>query len=62
MRPILATMACHSAVRAGRAMTLPEIKVLIEDWVAEGVPTTCPHGRRIALRLPAAELEKIFGR
>jgi DNA mismatch repair protein MutL len=62
MRPILATMACHSAVRAGRSMTLPEIKVLIEDWVTEGLPTTCPHGRRIALRLPAEELEKIFGR
>ncbi|HKN85920.1 MAG TPA: DNA mismatch repair endonuclease MutL, partial [Nitrospiraceae bacterium] len=62
LRPILATMACHSAVRAGRAMTLPEIKVLIEDWVAEGVPMTCPHGRRIALRLPAQELEKIFNR
>ncbi|MEP6888392.1 MAG: DNA mismatch repair endonuclease MutL [Nitrospirales bacterium] len=62
MRPILATMACHSAVRAGRSMTLPEIKALIEDWVAEGVPTTCPHGRRIALRLPAEELEQIFGR
>jgi DNA mismatch repair protein MutL len=62
MRPILATMACHSAVRAGRSMTLPEIKALIEDWVAEGVPTTCPHGRRIALRLPAEELEKIFNR
>lgn len=62
LRPILATMACHSAVRAGRAMNLPEIKVLIEDWVAEGVPTTCPHGRRIALRLPAQELEKIFNR
>jgi DNA mismatch repair protein MutL len=62
MRPILATMACHSAVRAGRSMMLPEIKALIEDWVAEGVPTTCPHGRRIALRLPAEELEKIFSR
>jgi DNA mismatch repair protein MutL len=62
MRPILATMACHSAVRAGRSMTLPEIKALIEDWVAEGLPTTCPHGRRIALRLPAEELEKIFSR
>ena len=43
-------------------MTSPEIKVLIEDWVAEGVPTTCPHGRRIALRLPAQELDKIFNR
>jgi DNA mismatch repair protein MutL len=62
MRPILATMACHSAVRAGRSLTLPEIKALIEDWVTEGLPTTCPHGRRIALRLPAEELEKIFGR
>lgn len=62
IRPILATMACHSAVRAGRTMTLPEMKVLIEDWVAEGVPTTCPHGRRIALRLTAEELGKIFGR
>ena len=62
MRPILATMACHSAVRAGRSMTLPEIKALIDDWVVEGLPTTCPHGRRIALRLPAEELEKIFGR
>lgn len=62
MRSILATMACHSAVRAGRPMSLPEIKVLIEDWLGEGLPTTCPHGRRIALRLPAEELEKIFGR
>lgn len=62
IRPILATVACHGAVRAGRTMTLPEMKVLIEDWVAEGVPTTCPHGRRIALRLTAEELGKIFGR
>jgi DNA mismatch repair protein MutL len=62
MRPILATMACHTAVRAGRLMALPEIKTLIEDWVAEGLPATCPHGRRVALRLPAVELEKIFGR
>jgi DNA mismatch repair protein MutL len=62
MRPILATMACHTAVRAGRPMALPEIKTLIEDWVAEGLPATCPHGRRVALRLPAEELQKIFGR
>lgn len=62
LRHILATMACHTAVRAGRPLTLPEIKALIGDWVAEGLPATCPHGRRIALRLPAEELEKIFGR
>lgn len=62
VRPILATLACHSAVRAGRAMALSESKQLIEDWVREGLPMTCPHGRRVALRLPAEELGKIFGR
>jgi DNA mismatch repair protein MutL len=58
----MATLACHSAVRAGRAMMLPEMNRLIQDWIEEGLPTTCPHGRRIALRLPAEELAKIFGR
>ena len=62
VRPILATLACHSAVRAGRDMNLPEIKRLIEDWVGEGLPMTCPHGRRVALRLPMEELARIFGR
>lgn len=62
VRPILATMACHSAVRAGRAMAPSESQQLIEDWVREGLPMTCPHGRRVALRLPMEELGKIFGR
>jgi len=43
-------------------MALPESKQLIEDWIREGLPMTCPHGRRIALRLPEEELAKIFGR
>ncbi len=62
VQPILATLACHAAVRAGRAMNLPEIKQVIEDWGAEGFPMTCPHGRRVALRLSMEELEKIFSR
>ncbi|MBI3603606.1 MAG: hypothetical protein HY205_04070, partial [Nitrospirae bacterium] len=62
VRPVLASLACHSAVRAGRAMDLAESKQLIEDWVEEGLPMTCPHGRRVALRFPADELAKIFGR
>ncbi len=62
VRPVLASLACHGAVRAGRALELPEIKTLIEDWIGEGLPMTCPHGRRVALRLPEAELARIFGR
>jgi DNA mismatch repair protein MutL len=62
VRPVLASLACHGAVRAGRQMELPEMKQLIADWVEEGLPTTCPHGRRVALRFPEEELAKIFGR
>ncbi len=62
VRPVLASLACHAAVRAGRAMEPAESRKLIEDWVEEGLPMTCPHGRRVALRLPAEELDKIFGR
>lgn len=62
VRAVLASLACHGAVRAGRAMELPEVKRLIEDWVGEGLPMTCPHGRRVALRLPGGELARIFGR
>jgi len=62
IRPLLASLACHSAVRAGRAMELPEIQRLIEEWVAEGYPATCPHGRRVALRFTEDELGRIFGR
>jgi DNA mismatch repair protein MutL len=62
LRSVMASLACHGAVRAGRAMELPEIKRLIEDWVEEGLPATCPHGRRVALRLSEDELARIFGR
>jgi DNA mismatch repair protein MutL len=61
-QPILATLACKSAVQAGRTMALPEIEHLVRDWVDEGLMTTCPHGRRTALRLSPEELDKLFGR
>ena len=62
IQPIFASMACQSAVQAGRSMTDPEITELLSDWAREGYPMTCPHGRRIALRLPFDELDKMFGR
>jgi DNA mismatch repair protein MutL len=61
-QPVLATVACKSAVQAGRTMTLPEIEHLVRDWVDEGLMTTCPHGRRTAFRLSSEELDKLFGR
>jgi DNA mismatch repair protein MutL len=61
-QPVLATLACKSAVQAGRTMALAEIEQLIRDWVDEGLMTTCPHGRRTAFRLSSEELDKLFGR
>lgn len=62
VRSVLASMACHGAVRAGRVMRLEEIKVLVEEWRDEGEISTCPHGRRTSFRLTINELEKMFGR
>jgi DNA mismatch repair protein MutL len=62
VQPVLASLACHGAVRAGRPLTLPEIQQLIHDWVQEGLIMTCPHGRRTAFRLSTDELAKLFGR
>lgn len=62
VKPIFASMACQGAVQAGRSMEHAEIKQVIEDWIAEGNPMTCPHGRRIAMRFSMDELHHIFGR
>ena len=62
VRSVLASLACHGAVRAGRTMKPEEIKTLVEDWRAEGEITTCPHGRRTSFRLNITDLEKMFGR
>ena len=62
IRPILASMACQSAVQAGRSMTLPEISTLLEDWAHEKFPMTCPHGRRVAIRHSVEELNTLFAR
>ena len=59
---VLASIACHSAVRSGRRLELSEIRHLLEDWQGAGLPSTCPHGRRVAMRLTIEELDRIFGR
>ena len=62
IRPIFASMACQTAVQAGRPLTDHEIRELLTDWAREGYPMTCPHGRRVAFRLTLDELNKMFGR
>jgi DNA mismatch repair protein MutL len=58
----VATIACHSAVRAGDALSLELMRRLIERLEGTDVARFCPHGRPTVVRLPAAQLERDFGR
>ena len=62
IRSVLASVACKGAVQAGRLMEAPEMKHVVDDWLREGSPMTCPHGRRISLRFASEELHRIFRR
>ena len=59
---ILATMACHSVVRAGDVLSRPQAVALLVALDAVDLRTHCPHGRPVLLRLPLAEIERRFGR
>ena len=59
---ILATMACHSVVRAGDALSRPQAMALLAELDAVDLRTHCPHGRPVLLRLPLTEIERRFGR
>ena len=62
IRSVLASVACKGAVQAGRRMEVPEMKRVVQDWLREGGPMTCPHGRRISLHFGSEELHRIFRR
>jgi DNA mismatch repair protein MutL len=44
---VLATMACHAAVRAGEDIPEPELKVLLKEAESVDFYHNCPHGRRV---------------
>jgi DNA mismatch repair protein MutL len=59
---IIASMACHAAVRANQALSLDEVATLIHDYFSKNTPPTCPHGRPVIIKYPLPELEKMFRR
>ncbi|HMF40794.1 MAG TPA: DNA mismatch repair endonuclease MutL [Polyangia bacterium] len=59
---LLATIACHSVVRAGDVLGRPEALALLSQLDAVDLRSHCPHGRPVLLRLPLGEIERRFGR
>lgn len=61
-KALLASYACHGAVRAGELLTVAEMQNLVDRLFATDLPLSCPHGRPTLIQLGLDELEKRFGR
>ena len=59
---IAATIACHSAVRAGDPLPEEAVRRLLKDLSACKLPFNCPHGRPVVIQMPRSEIEKRFER
>jgi len=59
---LLATMACHSVVRAGDVLSEREVRALLQSMDGIDYRAHCPHGRPVLLRLSIGEIERRFGR
>jgi DNA mismatch repair protein MutL len=59
---LAASIACHSAIRAGKSLTEPEMRALLEELEVTDNPHTCPHGRPTLIHFSEYQMDREFGR
>jgi DNA mismatch repair protein MutL len=55
---VLATVACHAAVRAHDSLAPEELRALLGALDSIDFKARCPHGRRVATEIPLVEIER----
>jgi DNA mismatch repair protein MutL len=59
---VAVSTACHTSIRAGQPLSIPEMRELVSALESASQPRACGHGRPTMLHLSGSDLEKQFQR
>lgn len=62
IKNVVARMACHNSVRAGKKLSIDEMNALLRSMEQDALAGQCIHGRPTYIELKLKDIEKLFGR